>query len=472
MLSFMRWVVMDINFVNNLGNTIPQQIQPLPRTDPEEQDFSQEAVSPLHGEDQVISMPHAGPGAPGTGAAIAETPDAVRIASSLDDAAFQEDLDRLTSTRATIGNTVDALIDGQNAIPEFLSALNSATSDITYQSFEFLDDHTGGLIVDTLIKKAKEGVKVRVVVDAIGSRDLRPFLKSAVVKKLEKNGIEVRVFNRVTPKTLKNAIHRDHRKAIVIDGGKVAFIGGMNTAEAYLGENGKPAEFHDAFARVTGPAAGKIQDIFCKTFKEAGGALSRVETDHLYRNIERFPEGGLHVRVVNHIPNKDLNIQSLYVRMIEEAKDHVYVENSYPMNREMIDALSAAARRGVDVRYIYGKKPGFDLLRTVTENKFSELMKAGVKIYQYPRFVHTKSLSVDGKYASIGSSNVDNYALRVDREAVAMISDKDWVSRYEQDLFQKDMPASEQVPDDPNAPFWKHNLRRHIIDAVFPDFLE
>jgi cardiolipin synthase A/B len=471
----------NIDFKQIQGNSSPQKILPLSSTLPGDRGSSEEpepAKQPQ--EDAAISSFSAQPSSThqaiaeeGAGSYVDGASDAGLIAAQgRDDAAFQSDLDRLTDSRATIGNTVEALIDGQNAIPEFIAALSSATSDITYQSFEFIDDPTGNKIADTLIKKAAEGVKVRVVVDAMGSRDFPPFKKSAIVKKLEKHGIDVRVFNRVTPKTAKDILHRDHRKAIVIDGGRVAFIGGMNTTKSYLGENGKPSEFHDAFARVTGPAAGKIQDIFCRTFKEAGGTLSRLEMDHLYRNIEREPHDGLHVRLVNHIPHKDLNILNLYVRMIDEAKDHVYVENSYPMNREMIDALCAAGRRGVDVRYIYGKKPGFDLIRTVTENKFSELMKAGVKIYQYPRFVHTKSLSVDGKYASLGSSNVDNYALRIDREAVAMISDKDWVSRYEQDLFQKDMAGSEQVPDDPNAPFWKNNLRRQVIDAIWPDILE
>src|SRR5262249_8484655 len=152
-----------------------------------------------------------------------------------------------------------------------------------------------------------------------------------------------------------------------------------------------------------------------------------------YKNMSRAPEGapGQSVRIVNHVPKEDFHIKDAYLRMIAEAKDHIYLENSFPMDRELVDALAAAARRGGPVDYVYGDLSKADPMHPVTENKFPELLKAGVHIWRYPQFVHTKSLSIDGKVASVGSSNVDNYSLEMDREAVAVVTDPAWVRRYE-----------------------------------------
>jgi cardiolipin synthase len=390
-------------------------------------------------------------------------------------AIFQRDLDILTGTRATPGNRVQVYVGGQTARPEFLKSLDAAKESITYQSFEFLDDRAGNEVADKLIEKAAQGVKVRVVVDAVGSRDAGP-LHSPIVQRLQRAGIEVRVYNDplASAKNLGDALHRDHRKAIVVDGGKVAFLGGMNTAENYLGHGGQPAKYHDVFARIEGPAARDVQDIFCKTWSAAGPPLSAAEEAELYKHMERVAPGasGQSVRIVNHVPKEDFHIKDAYLRMIGEAKDHIYVENSFPMDREIVDALAAAARRGVRVDYIYGRLGDADPMHPVTENKFPELLRAGVHIWLHPQFVHTKSLSVDGKAASVGSSNVDNFSLEMNREAVALVTDPEWVRRYEAELFQKDIARSTPVPADPRDPFWRHNFKREVLDALWPDFLE
>jgi cardiolipin synthase A/B len=391
-------------------------------------------------------------------------------------AVFQHDMDILTGTRATPGNTVQVYVDGQTARPEFLKALDSAKETITYQSFEFSNDKAGNEVADKLIEKAKQGVKVRVVVDAVGSKDAPPLLQNQLMKKMQAAGIEVRVFNNPleSAQNLKEALHRDHRKAIVIDGGKTAFLGGMNTAEAYLGSGDQPAKYHDVFAQLQGPAARDVQDIFMGTWKAAGGTLSDADAGKLYQHMGPVVENatGSNVRIVNHVPKQDFHIKDAYLRMINEAKDHIYLENSFPMDREIVDALAAAAKRGVRVDYIYGDLSKADPMHPVTENKFPDLLKAGVHIWRYPQFVHTKSLSIDGKVASVGSSNVDNYSLEMDREAVAVVSDPAWTKSYEANLFQKDIAKSTPVPSDPHDPFWRNNFTREALDALWPDFLE
>jgi cardiolipin synthase len=377
------------------------------------------------------------------------------------DAGFQRDLDILTGTTVTRGNTVQALIDGDEARPAIMNALESADETIVYHTFEFHNDELGNEMADKMIEKAQEGVKVRVSLDALGSKHIPPFNSNPIVAKLEAGGVDVEVHNPAEFDT--DIFHRDHRKIIAIDGGELALIGGMNTGTDYMGATGHEHHYHDVFMQVDGPAARKIQEVVYPQWAKDDPTDVAPPTD----------PSAPSVRVVAHTPREDFDIKDAYIRMIDHAEDRLNIVNSFPMDDDLIQAVKAAAARGVEVNYIYGRRePDAGIIDLVTENKFPELLAAGVNIYQHPQPVHAKTITIDGKYASIGSSNVDNYALELNHESIAIISDPEWVGRYEAELVDADIAKSTPVPTDKNDPFWDEARKGGMIDRLWPDFLE
>lgn len=409
---------------------------------------------------------------PSTVAAFMQKVAAVVENRNLTDPAdiFQRDMDILTGTSTTIGNQVETLINRDNALEAFISAIQSADSSITYYTFEFHDDEAGNLIADQLILKSLEGIQVQVSLDAIGSHHVPPLMANPLVEKMTAGGVLVHVYNLPSASTAANILHRDHRKAIIIDQGQLAMIGGMNTGTDYLGTgNGEEILYHDIFIRVIGPAAHKIESIFSEQWhKSIRSTAGSPAADH-------DAGGGLNVRIVNHNPKEDFHIRDAYVRMIAEAKSHIYLENSFPMDAVLRDAMIEAAGRGVRVDYIYGigsEAIGEALVKATIENKLKPLLEAGVRVHKYPKYVHSKSLSVDGQYASIGSSNIDNYSLEINHEVIAVISDAAWVSAYETSFFVEDIKLCEPITlelleSDPTKAFW-----RELIDQLWPDPLE
>ncbi len=376
------------------------------------------------------------------------------------DAALQRDLDILTGTKATTGNTLQALIDGDQARPEILGAIQSAERDVTYHTFEFHDDPAGREIAQTLMDKAQEGVAVRVSLDAIGSKHLPPFKTNPLVEEMRAAGVDVEVYNPVELSNLDDVLHRDHRKVITIDGGELSLIGGMNTGFDYLGGEDQPPPYRDLFLKVEGPAARDIhQGVRPETTPDVPGA-------------DPTP-GEPSVRIVFHRPKEDFHIKDAYLRLIAEADEKVNLVNSFPMDRDIIDAMVDAAKRGVEVNYLYGRQDAEGgAIDLVMENKFPELLTAGVNIYRHPDYIHAKSLSVDGEYATVGSSNVDNFALELNHESIAIVSDPAWVEEFDSQFGDHYKEVGEKVPSDRNDPFWKDAAKGALLDKLWPDWLE
>lgn len=346
-------------------------------------------------------------------------------------------LDAATGTTATQGNQLQTSIDGEHALPAILAGIDSAQKSVTYESYQFVGgDPVTNEVADHLIAAHNRGVDVRLVVDAFGSRVL-PLHDNATVNRLRAAGIPVQVYDPLDgPDDL--AFHRDHRKTIVIDGQK-AFVGGMNTGSEYMGTPDVPKRFHDLMMQIQGPAVSQIAVGFADSWKAAGGGdLPAFETPPAAAPIA----GGLPTRIIEHVPGGPENIDGGYLALINNAQSRINVENSYPMRSDLVDALCAAAKRGVDVRYIVGSNEG--LLGDAARANYQKLLDAGVHIYAYPDRIHTKSISVDGAVCSVGSCNVDDVALSRNREVVAMVEDPAFTQQYDANLFDRDVLGDPQ----------------------------
>jgi cardiolipin synthase A/B len=379
-------------------------------------------------------------------------------------------LDRVTGTQPSVGNKIELLVDGPAALPRILDGIDQAKKSVCYETFELHDDEVGNEVADHLIAAHERGVNVRVLADAVGSRHL-PMVANKTIERLRAAGVDVRIYNPIDSVNDLVDFSRDHRKSVILDG-SAAFIGGMNTGDEYMGSPDEVKGWrHDLFSRFEGPAVKDAAKDFADSWAAAGGAAipeSELQGDNAPRS------DGVKMRVVAHVPDNDADIRAAYLSMIDAAQDHVNVENSFPMTPDLVDALCAAAQRGVKVNYIVGSNE--KLLGMVAKKNYGRMLDAGVGIYIYPTPIHSKAVSVDGKMASIGSSNVDNVALDRNREIVALVEDPAWVADFEKRVFDADVVGR---PDGSKTRKLAHvegsaieRLGDGLLAAVWPDTFE
>jgi cardiolipin synthase len=295
-----------------------------------------------------------------------------------------------------------------------------------------------------------------------------------MLDQLRKGGVQVQVYHPFDNLASLD-ISRDHRKSIVVDG-QTAFVGGMNTGDKYLGGPHVPGRLHDVFTRIQGPAVPNVLGDFLSSWKAAGGdSPSPASLTAPLAAGQSATPGNVPVRIIEHTPGQDANIRTAYLAMINHATKSIYVENSYPMSSDLVQALVAAQKRGVDVKYIVGTHQG--LIGEAARENFKQLVDAGVHVYLYPTPIHTKSLSVDGQICSVGSSNVDDVALTRNREIVSVISDPGYTQSYDQAVFQKDLVGNSlgqktiELKEPFSEPLWR-SVADSVLSGVWPDSLQ
>lgn len=390
-------------------------------------------------------------------------------------AAVNAKLDALTNSKVTEGNKLELFEDGDEALPEILKQIDGAKKSIQYETYKFAPkDPVSDRVADHLIAAKKRGVDVKLLVDGVGSREW--VLSNGTLNKLRDAGIDVKVFHPVSPANAADIANRNHRKSIVVDqsimDGGLAFVGGMNTGERYMGDRSVKGRYHDVVMKMQGPAVDDVNRSFWETWQAAGGDVPAWAFSAKHSPAPQA-DGGRRVRVINHDENGDHNIMRAYTTLINDAKDHINVENGFPMNDEVVGALVSAANRGVKVRYIVGSD--FGMLGQLAMKNYARLLDAGVEIYEYPTAVHMKSMSVDGRVATVGSANMDNMALVQNREIIAVMDDPEWVAAYEKKIFDQDVRGSAWAGESrriTNKPGLISRLKTKVLDWVIPDKFE
>jgi cardiolipin synthase len=379
-------------------------------------------------------------------------------------------LDATTGSKVTQGNSMQLLVDGEQALPQVLAGLDSAKKSICYETYNFLPgDPVAEQVAQHLIDAQKRGVQVRVVVDAVGAREL-PFHSNPTVQKLIAGGVQVKSYNPIDSISDLDP-NRDHRKDVVIDG-QTAFIGGMNTSAQWMGGPDVKGRWHDLFSKVQGPATQQIANAFATSWTASGGTPFDVSS---LGAPATKPAGDVPMRIITHVPGQDQNIRSAYLGLIDHAQKSINVENSFPMEDDVMDSLCSAARRGVNVRYVVGSDQG--LLGDANRTRFQTLLDAGVHVYVYPTRVHTKAMSVDGQVCTIGSSNLDTIALSHNREIINLIQDPKTTAQFDQAVFEKDVvgdPKGQktlELPRQLHDSIWTR-LKDGILNAIWPASLQ
>ena len=336
--------------------------------------------------------------------------------------------------RFTKGNEVKLLMSGKEKFADMFEAIRQAKSSVHLEYFNFRNDSIAGLLFDILREKRKEGVEVRAVFDGFGNDSNNQPLKKTHLKALHEDSIEIYEFDPIRFPWVNHIWPRDHRKIVVIDG-KIGYTGGMNVADYYLVGTEQVGEWRDMHCRIEGPAVNELQDIFIRFWEKL--TKEKLTDEKYFRGTEA---GNKMVGIATREPHTTNKImRQFYISALDNAKDSVKIVNPYfcPTS-SVIKALKRCAERGVKMDIIMSSRYDVPLVPDVVYYNLRKLMKRGAKIWRYrPGFHHSKIMMVDGKYCTVGSTNLDARSLRFDYEINALIIDKD-VTRQLDDKFIDD----------------------------------
>ncbi|TRX72145.1 cardiolipin synthase [Carboxylicivirga sp. M1479] len=325
-----------------------------------------------------------------------------------------------SSSILTIGNQVDVLNNGEATFACILDALKNARQSIHLQYYIFDEDEIGNQILDILKEKASKGVEVRMIVDDVGSWELkRPFFKS-----LQRYGIEIYSFLTVRFPSLTSKVnYRNHRKIVVVDG-EIGFLGGLNVADRYIKGNPVYGIWRDMHLRITGDAVNALQSVF---FIDWYFVSQKDIADPKYFPPKN-PIGDKAVQIVTSGPDSDWpGIMMGYYQAIANARKYVYITTPYFMPGEsVLMALKASAMSGVDVRILIPEKSDAYFTALCTKSYIKEMLITGVKFYFYqPGFLHSKMMVVDDELCTIGTTNMDFRSFEQNYEVNAFIFDEE-----------------------------------------------
>ena len=350
----------------------------------------------------------------------------------------------------TTNNKVDIYADSDSFFNSLLHELKKAKHFINIQFYIFKDDKIGSEIIEILLEKAKQGVEIRLLYDAVGSR---LSFSDKSIQKLKKAGVKIGCF---FPSFMKifnfNLNYRNHRKIVVIDG-KVGFIGGNNIGDEYLGRDPKFGIWRDTHLKLQGDSVIDLNIRFLLdwryTTKEDLALGTYFNNEYTTNNEDNLDSCDIGIQIVSSGPDiTDLDeIKYGYIKMIQKARKYVYIQSPYfILDRTLIDTLKIACFSGVDVRIMIPSKPDHPFVYWASSSYAGELLKYGAKLYNYDEngFLHAKTIVIDDSVCSIGTANMDIRSFELNFEVNAFIYSSQ-VAKQQKEIFINDISKSKEI---------------------------
>lgn len=318
----------------------------------------------------------------------------------------------LTHSTMEPGNALQLLQNGDMFFPPLFRDIAAARESVHIESFIWYDGRISRQLAKLLAEKARQGVEVRVLVDASGGRQL----KGEVKKMLEDAGAEVAHFHPLRFGNLARLNNRDHRKLMIVDG-RIGYIGGFCIADEWTGNARHKKEFRDTGLRITGPIVNRLQAAFAENWIEETGLIPAG--DKYFPKIQ--PTGSTSMHLAYTSPDGSISsVQILYYLAIKAARREILIQNPYFLpDGAGIQALEEAVQRGVDVRIMLPSDDATDsaIVQHASHHHFGTLLKRGVKIYEYEKtLLHQKVMVVDGLWSAVGSTNFDERSFELNDE--------------------------------------------------------
>lgn len=350
-------------------------------------------------------------------------------------------VEKLSRHRFTGGNKVELLVDGEATFDAIFAGIESAKDYVLVQFFIIKEDELGEKLKHLLLKKAKEGVRVFLLYDEIGSHKLKRRTYQDV---LREGGVKVAAFQSTQGKSNRFQVNfRNHRKIVIVDGCE-AYVGGHNVGDAYLGGSKRFGRWRDTHVKVVGPAALSTQLIFLADWYWAERELLKLNW-HL--GDPSSYQQGMTVLSLPTGPVGDIESGTLFfLNAINRARHRLWITSPYFVPDEPVSyALQLAALRGVDVRVMIPEKPDHKTVYLAGFSYFQDMESAGVKMYRYQDgFLHQKVMLVDDNLASVGTSNLDNRSLRLNFEVSILVIDKQFCRELEK-MLEEDFSHCRRV---------------------------
>ena len=352
-------------------------------------------------------------------------------------ATIEKLIEEFTPLPFTAGNQLGLLIDGQQTYDAMLGAIAQAQDYILLQSYIVHHDCIGNEFRQALIKKAQQGVRIYFLYDKIGSRKLsRGYLKS-----LQQHNIKVCGFGSTTRKGNRFRINfRNHRKILIVDG-HVAFMGGLNIGDEYLGKNPRFGSWRDTHLKIEGAGVQCLQSVFLGDW---------------YWVTRQIPQVSWQVTATKHnqtalvLPTGPAdrldNCNLFWLSLIERSQTRLWVASPYFVpNTSMLNAFKLAALRGVDVRIILPSSADHLTAYLCSFSYYRELQAVGIKLYRYRSgFMHQKVILVDDNLAGVGTVNLDNRSFFLNFEVMTFAIEQDFIHSVEM-MLQQDFSSSRLV---------------------------
>jgi cardiolipin synthase len=334
----------------------------------------------------------------------------------VDSPEFRRSLDAL-GTEMVPGNRAALLQDAAGIFPRMLEAIASARSSINIEMYIFRDDDTGTRFAVALAERARAGVEVRVLVDGFGSR------LGDLLAMLERSGARVRIYKPLRIYSIDRIGNRTHRRILTIDG-SVGFCGGVGLDDRWT-------QWRETMIEVQGPVVSQLQQVFAQDWVHTTGEV--LNGDRQYPRIE--PAGDVVAQVIAASRADAISMSKLVLYMaIQASRTRVWIENAYFVpDRQIRQALVAAARRGVDVRIVVpGEQTDLPNVRAASRYHYGELLEAGVSVYEYrPTMMHNKVMVVDSIWSTVGSINFVNRSMKKNAEVNIAVYDRGFAAEVE-----------------------------------------
>ena len=336
-------------------------------------------------------------------------------------------------------NRVEILTNGAQFYPAMRDAILGAQASVNMEAYILLPGRAADMIVDALVDRANAGIEVRLVLDAIGSA----LLLGRTLARLRDAGCRLNFYQPIRWYRLHRLNNRTHRELLVIDG-RVAFTGGAGVADWwYLPHRGRPT-WRDTMTRIEGPVVASLQAVFAENWLECCGEI--LTDPRHWPRLE--PAGNADAMIVKSSPSDRATVSRVvYQMLIEGAVASIDINTPYFLpDRALRRALMRAAARGIRVRVVVpGRFTDQHLVRLASRRLYRDLLRAGVRIFEYrPAMTHVKALMVDGVWALVGTTNVDNRSFEHNDEVNVAFREAEVATRLQRD-FEADLAASDEV---------------------------
>ncbi|MGH7825190.1 MAG: cardiolipin synthase [Candidatus Binatia bacterium] len=342
------------------------------------------------------------------------------------------------------GNQVELLFNGEQIFPAMLQAIRSARKSITYAQYLYEGGPIAYELAEAFAERCRAGIQVKLLIDDHGGSEM----PEDIPELWRKSGCDlqwfrrIRLFQFITPWELLTYNYRNHRRILVIDG-KIGFTGGHGVSQAWTGDGRTQGQWRDTDARVEGPIVQQLQAAFVESWRETTGDLLG---DDLY--FPRLaPRGNVYAQVVKSSPFGGTHESYLlFLLSIAAAQNSIYITNPYFLPDErMTEALLKAAARGVRVVVLTPGKIDWMLVYRASRRGFGPLLLGGIEIYEYqPALLHAKTMVVDGIWALVGTTNLDNRSFALNAEINLIVHDAGVAGRLEK-AFHEDLKHSKEL---------------------------